>query len=256
MGLVETETRGGAIWIWLNRPDRHNALVPALVSQLRSAIAEAATAEPVALVLSGRGSSFSTGGDIGGFGPCRIASYTQSLLGRACRQPARNDPRPAVLSGAGAGRGQWPGDGWFCWLDAGGRHGRHVRDGLCPALLQSGGLWAGWWLDSLAAGPHRHFEGTCDPVSQHAHQCFGGRGTGTCRLSGAGAELVATVDGWGVDLGKGFAQTHRTTRQSVWDARRCAMVRDRLDQEKARFLDLVSRQSTLDGMKEFTRKRA
>ncbi len=58
MGLVETETRGGAIWIWLNRPDRHNALVPALVSQLRSAIADAAMTKPVALVLSGRGSAF------------------------------------------------------------------------------------------------------------------------------------------------------------------------------------------------------
>ncbi|WP_297591360.1 enoyl-CoA hydratase/isomerase family protein, partial [Roseibium sp.] len=45
----------------------HNALVPDLIDELRCSIAEAEQKAPVALVLSGRGPSFSTGGDIGGF---------------------------------------------------------------------------------------------------------------------------------------------------------------------------------------------
>lgn len=52
----------------LNRPERHNALVPELLDDLRSAIAEVAGDDSVrVLVIAAEGRSFSTGGDVAGF---------------------------------------------------------------------------------------------------------------------------------------------------------------------------------------------
>lgn len=257
MGLVETETRGGAIWIWLNRPDRHNALVPALVSQLRSAIAEAAMAEPVALVLSGRGSSFSTGGDIGGFldhagSQGTLMAYSDELVGGLHETILDLLSFPAPVLAAVNGPVTGGSAGLMLAADMVAMSGTAF---VQPYYNQVGfgpdGGWTALLPDRIGTSKALaiQYRNTRISASEAVEL-----GLAVCQVPGA--ELVATVDGWVVDLGKGFAQTHRTTRQSVWDARRCAMVRDRLDQEKARFLDLVSRHSTLDGMKEFTRKRA
>lgn len=54
-------------WVTLNRPERHNALVPALVAALRNPLARARAAEPVALALQAEGTAFSTGGDVAEF---------------------------------------------------------------------------------------------------------------------------------------------------------------------------------------------
>jgi 2-(1,2-epoxy-1,2-dihydrophenyl)acetyl-CoA isomerase len=51
----------------LDRPERHNALVPELLQALRDALEMAAAASPSALVLSANGRSFSTGGDVQAF---------------------------------------------------------------------------------------------------------------------------------------------------------------------------------------------
>ena len=54
--------------ITLNRPERHNSLVPELLEQLLAGLAEvAARPEVRVLVLQANGRSFSTGGDLGGF---------------------------------------------------------------------------------------------------------------------------------------------------------------------------------------------
>lgn len=51
----------------LNRPERHNALVPELLDALAGALAHCAARPPRALVLAAEGKSFSSGGDVGGF---------------------------------------------------------------------------------------------------------------------------------------------------------------------------------------------
>jgi methylglutaconyl-CoA hydratase len=60
------EVRGPAAWIVLDRPERRNALSPELLVALSEAL-ERALAEPSvrAVVLSGRGSSFCAGADLG-----------------------------------------------------------------------------------------------------------------------------------------------------------------------------------------------
>ncbi|GAB2184410.1 enoyl-CoA hydratase/isomerase family protein [Roseibium sp. LAB1] len=255
MSLVETEPRGAAIWLWLNRPDRHNALVPALVSEVRSAIAQAAEADPVALVLSGRGASFSTGGDIGGFldhaaTPGDLLAYSEVLVGglHEAILDLLTFPAPVLAAVNGPVTGGAAG-----LLLAADLVAMSETAFVQPYYNQVGFGPDGGWTALL---PERI--GTSKALAiQYRNTRISATdavalGLAECRVPGT--DLVATVDGWVADLGRGFAQTHRATRQSVWDEHRRTTVRERLDQEKARFLDLVSRQSTLDGMMEFTRK--
>lgn len=51
----------------LNRPERHNALIPGLLDDLKAALAHCREDQPSALVIDAAGKSFSTGGDVAGF---------------------------------------------------------------------------------------------------------------------------------------------------------------------------------------------
>lgn len=67
-GLVLLETKGPVGILTLNRPERHNSLVPALLEELLAALAILrADASVRAVVLQAEGRSFSTGGDVQGF---------------------------------------------------------------------------------------------------------------------------------------------------------------------------------------------
>jgi len=65
--LVQCTECNGIVTLTLNRPQRHNALVPELLTPLNAALARVVAASPVALVLRGAGRSFSSGGDVGRF---------------------------------------------------------------------------------------------------------------------------------------------------------------------------------------------
>lgn len=81
-GLVKLDWQGTIAVISLNRPDRHNALVPELLTQLLSILEdENCRAAPV-LVLRAEGQSFSTGGDLLGFQQHRntIGEYAFTLV--------------------------------------------------------------------------------------------------------------------------------------------------------------------------------
>lgn len=70
--------------VTLNRPDRHNALVPELLSALVSQLEAVASDTNVrAIILTARGRSFSTGGDIAGFDAHRhdLAAYAREIVG-------------------------------------------------------------------------------------------------------------------------------------------------------------------------------
>jgi len=62
---LELERRGQTAWIWMNRPDKHNAFDESLVAELTSAAQDIGQDAGVrALVLAGRGKSFSAGADM------------------------------------------------------------------------------------------------------------------------------------------------------------------------------------------------
>jgi 2-(1,2-epoxy-1,2-dihydrophenyl)acetyl-CoA isomerase len=66
--LLLAERRGPVALLTLNRPERHNSLVPAILEALLAALEATAGQDGVrALVLQANGRSFSTGGDMRGF---------------------------------------------------------------------------------------------------------------------------------------------------------------------------------------------
>lgn len=65
--MVELQQQNGVATLTLNRPQRHNSLVPALLAALNAKLEALAREPPRLLVLTGAGRSFSTGGDVGAF---------------------------------------------------------------------------------------------------------------------------------------------------------------------------------------------
>ncbi|OGO38319.1 MAG: hypothetical protein A2Z03_06590 [Chloroflexi bacterium RBG_16_56_8] len=63
--LVLAELAGDIATLTLNRPERHNSLIPELLRDFLSALRDASQAR--ALILQANGRSFSTGGDVRGF---------------------------------------------------------------------------------------------------------------------------------------------------------------------------------------------
>lgn len=83
--LVRVHDDGPVRVVTLNRPERHNALVPELIDGVRAAIRGAAAAPTVrAVVLAAEGGNFSTGGDVAEFasrsGP-KLTRYAREIVG-------------------------------------------------------------------------------------------------------------------------------------------------------------------------------
>lgn len=82
--LVGVETDGPVTAITLNRPERHNSLIPELLIHLIDALNEVrATPTTRAVILRAAGRSFSTGGDIRAFWEAsdRITAYADEIVG-------------------------------------------------------------------------------------------------------------------------------------------------------------------------------
>ena len=65
MAVVETERRGPDAWLWLNRPERRNALNDVVLNSISKSLA-ALEKDPSCrvVVLAGRGAAFCAGGDL------------------------------------------------------------------------------------------------------------------------------------------------------------------------------------------------
>jgi 2-(1,2-epoxy-1,2-dihydrophenyl)acetyl-CoA isomerase len=82
--LVTLRRSGGIAIVSLNRPERHNALVPELLAALLQSLEHPDCREAAAVMLRAEGRSFSTGGDLAGFRAHRatIAAYAHGLVGQ------------------------------------------------------------------------------------------------------------------------------------------------------------------------------
>ena len=81
--LVRTGRHGAVAVVTLNRPARHNALVPELLTDLLESLRNGPAADAAAVVLAAEGPSFSTGGDLLGFHQHldSIGEYAERLVG-------------------------------------------------------------------------------------------------------------------------------------------------------------------------------
>lgn len=77
--MVEVERKGAAAWVWLNRPQLHNALNEELVRELTNVFRQLhSDTETRVVVLSGRGRSFCAGADIESMKRQGAASATEN----------------------------------------------------------------------------------------------------------------------------------------------------------------------------------
>lgn len=81
--LVKLERQGAVAIISLNRPERHNALIPELLSNLLAVLEDQYCPDARVVMLRAEGRSFSTGGDLLGFQQNRdtIVEYAHELVG-------------------------------------------------------------------------------------------------------------------------------------------------------------------------------
>ncbi|GAB3020528.1 enoyl-CoA hydratase [Nocardioides flavus (ex Wang et al. 2016)] len=83
--LVRRQSHEGVAVLTLSRAERHNALVPELLEQLRTEVATVAADPGVrAVVLSADGPSFSTGGDVAAFASregTELETYARRIVG-------------------------------------------------------------------------------------------------------------------------------------------------------------------------------
>lgn len=239
--------------IRLNRPERHNALVPGLLDDLRSCLELARGVSPDALVLSAEGRSFSTGGDIGGFmahaeNPDELLAYSDRIVGSL--HDAIIDllefPAPVLAAVNGPVTG-----GSLGLVLAADLVAMSESAFLQPYYGVVGFGPDGGWTALL---PER--VGTAKALElQYLNtrlKADDARRLGLANAVVSEGDLERQIDAWTASITTMNANTFKTTRANVWDKTRIASVRERLDQEKRRFLERVTAPDTLEGMKRFT----
>ncbi|MES0881169.1 enoyl-CoA hydratase/isomerase family protein [Roseibium sp. SCP14] len=257
MSMVEAESRQGALWLWLDRPQRHNALVPELLAALRAAIAAALQEQPVALVLSGRGPSFSTGGDISGFlanasSREELISYSDGLVTELHEALLDLLAFPAPVLAAVNGPVTGGSTGLMLAADMVAMSDQaFVQPYYSEVGFGPDGGWTALLPERVGTAKALQIQYLNERLA--AAEAFElGLAADVCTR----AELEARIETWVDGIAGRYRQTHRATRQSIWDDQRRGLVRRRLEKEKSRFLELVARPETLEGMQNFTRKRA
>jgi enoyl-CoA hydratase/carnithine racemase len=151
---VVKEVRGGVGWIYMNRPEKYNALNTVLIRELIASLNDLeGDGEAKVLVLSGRGRAFSAGIDLSELAsaksPDEAGRIFQALAGLFRRLLAVEKPLIIAVNGDAYGGGAellWVGDAVvisenarISWAEA--------RWGLLPPVLSTIGL--------LAIGPVR-----------------------------------------------------------------------------------------------------
>jgi enoyl-CoA hydratase len=100
MAVVEIEERGDVAFIWLNRPEKLNAISVEMLDQLFAAAESIGRSEAARVaVLAGRGRAFSTGGDITAMHDMDEPQFTDTIS-RYMRLSAafRSCPKPIVAA--------------------------------------------------------------------------------------------------------------------------------------------------------------
>lgn len=141
--LLDLDARGVA-WLRLNRPDKHNALDRIMIGELRASAAELAADQSVrVVVLTGAGTSFCAGGDLGWMREQMTAAREQRVAGArllAGMLEALNTlPKPLIGRVQGQAFGGGVGLMSICDVAVGSEDARfgltETRLGLIPATI-------------------------------------------------------------------------------------------------------------------------
>jgi 2-(1,2-epoxy-1,2-dihydrophenyl)acetyl-CoA isomerase len=254
--LVSLDIADQVATITFDRPKRHNALVPELLDDLLSAVRTASESDVIALVLTGAGRSFSTGGDIGGFcdaaeGPEGIEAYADRIVGLLndtilalvdCPVPVIARVNGPVTGGS---LGLVLAADIVLMSETAFMQSYYVEVGFAPD-----GGWTAMLPERI--GPARAVE------IQALNRRIAARDAlelGLATRVVAPDSLDATVSEVIETLRAKDKKSLETTRRLVWDETRRAMIADRLDAERAAFCELVGRAEVSSRMKSFVARR-
>ncbi len=254
--LVASGIENGVATVTLDRPERHNALIPELLEDLRSAISNAASGDVFALVLTGAGRSFSTGGDIAAFGeaqnkPGGIGAYAERIVGllNGAILDLLDFPAPVLARVNGPVTGGSVGlvlaSDIVLMSETAFLQSYYVEVGFAPD-----GGWTAMLPERIGAARAVAVQALNRRIE--AREALGlGLATEVVAPDALDAAVSRTVG----TLRTKERKSLTAARRLVWDAARRAAVAARLEAEREAFRALVGRLEVAERMKAFVEKR-
>lgn len=253
--LVLTAIEGGVARLTLNRPARHNSLVPELLDDFHAALDRVEAADVFALVLAANGRSFSTGGDVAGFAAVPRAerrAYADTLVGALNRAILRLLALPCPV----IARVNGPVTGGSCGLV-------FAADLVAiapPAFLASyyvdvgfgpDGGWTALLPEKIGASRAAAIQFLNGQIGPEAAATLGIATTATepGGLDGQIAAWIATLRGKS-------RESLRATRALLMPPQRLDAIRAGLERERVQFLALVDTPQSETGMARFLARSA
>jgi 2-(1,2-epoxy-1,2-dihydrophenyl)acetyl-CoA isomerase len=239
----------------LNRPARHNALVPELMAALNAALDEVAALRPAALVLRGAGRSFSTGGDVAAFAALprgERRAYAAGLVGALNQAILRLLALPCPVVAAVHG----PVTGGSCGLVfASDLVAMGPRAFLQPYYVDVGfGPDGGWTallperIGAARAGAIQMLNRRIGPEEAVA--------LSIAQAAPSADDFETTVTDWLDTVRAQIGPSLAATRALLMPPERLRAIADGLERERSHFLDLIETDETEAGMARFLARAA
>ncbi|MBX3521763.1 MAG: enoyl-CoA hydratase/isomerase family protein [Xanthobacteraceae bacterium] len=248
--LVLFDIADGVARITLNRPQRHNSLVPELVAALNSALSEVRKHNLAALVLAGAGKSFSTGGDVAAFHAVprgKRRAYAEVLVGglHEAILTLLDMPMPVITRVHGPVTG-----GSLGLVLAADLVAIASSAFIAPYYVDVGfspdGGWTALLPERIGAARAREIQILNRHISADAAVAYGIATEAT-----AARQLDEVIESWIATLHGKVRSSVRTTRELLAPPERRTEVEGRLRRELDRFLEQIETDEADAGMAKF-----
>lgn len=253
--LAPIDVADGVATLTLNRPARHNALVPELIDALDAALDSLAATPPAILVLRGAGRSFSTGGDVAAFASLPRGArraYAAGLVGALNQAILKLLALPCPVIAAVHG----PVTGGSCGLlFASDLVAMGPRGFLQSYYADVGFSPDGGWTALL---PERIGPARAGAIQMLNRRIGAGEAValGIAQAAPAEDEFEAVIAGWLAALRGKVGPSLAATRALLMPPERLRAVADGLERERLSFLDLIETDETEAGMARFLARAA
>ena len=247
--LVTLRFQGNIALVSLNRPERHNALVPELLTRLLQVLEHQDCQAAPVVILRAEGHSFSTGGDLSGFQnhKASIGTYARELVGQLNQVILALYTHPAAI--VCAVHGQVTGGSLGFLLAADRvimRRGVTVTPYYSVVGFSPDGGWTALLPDIIGRQQTMHWL-----ASNASHDAD------TCKALGLAQQVVvndcdAAALRWAERVAE--KQSGSVTRTRKLLNTRVEALRQRLESERESFVSQVQTQQALDGIELFLRR--
>lgn len=247
--LVLCEIDGDIARLTLNRPERHNSLVPELLEELLAAIAQVHRDDNARIVvIAAAGRSFSTGGDLAAFHEAEdVAAYSTRLVGLLNETilALLDLPQPVIA------RVQGPVTGGSLGLLLAADLVVLAEDAfLASYYVEVGFSPDGGWSALL---PERIGHARASEIQLLNRRVTAGeaKALGLAHAIAPLAELDRQVEAWTGTLSAKVDSGLRAAKARLLDAARRASIAEALEAERRSFVDHVTRPETRAGVARF-----